>query len=280
MNDWYQRMVATLQLNGKGEPTQKAYTRAVRMLSQFYDKTPDLRFGTRTPRVLPPPKKRQSLVAQDHAHLLLRHSLFLRQRSGARLAHSLDPARPERTPPARRLKRRRSPKHFGPRQNLPQPRLSLHRLLLRPTASRRPPSRSLRYRQSAHDDPCPPRQGRQGPLCPAASVDSSFAAPILAHSPPSPSSLPSSWPKGTDAKEALNPMAKSSVQGAFRRAKREAGVAKRASRSIPCAIPTPPISSKPASICASSNATWAMLSSKPPCSISTSPKRARKMPAS
>lgn len=42
MNDWYQRMMAALQLNGKGEPTQKAYTRAVRMLCQFYDKTPDL----------------------------------------------------------------------------------------------------------------------------------------------------------------------------------------------------------------------------------------------
>lgn len=42
MNDWYQRMVDTLQLNGKGERTQQAYTRAVRMLSQFYDKTPDL----------------------------------------------------------------------------------------------------------------------------------------------------------------------------------------------------------------------------------------------
>jgi site-specific recombinase XerD len=42
MNDWYQRMVAALQLNGKGEPTQKAYTRAVRMLSEFYHKTPDL----------------------------------------------------------------------------------------------------------------------------------------------------------------------------------------------------------------------------------------------
>jgi hypothetical protein len=28
MNDWYQQMVSTLQLNGKGEPTQKAYTRA------------------------------------------------------------------------------------------------------------------------------------------------------------------------------------------------------------------------------------------------------------
>jgi len=42
MNDWYQRMVATLQLNGKGERTQQAYTRSVRMLSQFYDKAPDL----------------------------------------------------------------------------------------------------------------------------------------------------------------------------------------------------------------------------------------------
>jgi integrase/recombinase XerD len=41
MNDWYQRMVDTLQLNGKGERTQQAYTRSVRMLSQFYEKTPD-----------------------------------------------------------------------------------------------------------------------------------------------------------------------------------------------------------------------------------------------
>ena len=43
MNDWYQRMVAALQLNGKGEPTQKAYTRALRMLCGFYNKTPDLK---------------------------------------------------------------------------------------------------------------------------------------------------------------------------------------------------------------------------------------------
>ena len=27
MNDWYQRMIAILQLNGKGERTQQAYTR-------------------------------------------------------------------------------------------------------------------------------------------------------------------------------------------------------------------------------------------------------------
>ena len=35
-------MVATLQLNGKGERTQQAYTRVVSMLLKFYGKTPDL----------------------------------------------------------------------------------------------------------------------------------------------------------------------------------------------------------------------------------------------
>jgi hypothetical protein len=35
-------MIGALQLNGKGERTQQAYTRSVRMLCQFYDKTPDL----------------------------------------------------------------------------------------------------------------------------------------------------------------------------------------------------------------------------------------------
>jgi hypothetical protein len=38
MNDWYQRMIATLQLNGKRERPQQAYTRSVRMLSEFYGK--------------------------------------------------------------------------------------------------------------------------------------------------------------------------------------------------------------------------------------------------
>ena len=63
MNDWYQRRVATLQLNGKGKPTQKAYTRTVRMLSESYHKTPDLDLRTPTPKVFPPAQKRQPLVA-------------------------------------------------------------------------------------------------------------------------------------------------------------------------------------------------------------------------
>jgi integrase/recombinase XerD len=39
--DWYQRSMNTLQLNGKGERTQEAYTRAVRMLVDFYGKPPE-----------------------------------------------------------------------------------------------------------------------------------------------------------------------------------------------------------------------------------------------
>jgi len=41
MTDWQEKMVKALQLNGKGDRTQQAYARAVRMLSQFSGKTPD-----------------------------------------------------------------------------------------------------------------------------------------------------------------------------------------------------------------------------------------------
>jgi len=40
--EWYDRMLKALQLNGKGERTQEAYARALRMLVEFYDKSPDL----------------------------------------------------------------------------------------------------------------------------------------------------------------------------------------------------------------------------------------------
>ena len=42
MTDWYEKTIKALQLNGKGERTQECYARAVRMLSEFYEKTPDL----------------------------------------------------------------------------------------------------------------------------------------------------------------------------------------------------------------------------------------------
>ena len=41
MKAWYEKSINALQLNGKGERTQEAYTRAVRMLVEFYHKTPD-----------------------------------------------------------------------------------------------------------------------------------------------------------------------------------------------------------------------------------------------
>lgn len=80
MNDWYQRMLPVLQLNGKGEPTQKAYTRMVRMLSEFYGKTPDLISEPELQEYFLHRKNVSRMVPQDHAHLLLRHSFFLCQR--------------------------------------------------------------------------------------------------------------------------------------------------------------------------------------------------------
>lgn len=41
MTDWYDRSIQALQLAGLGERTQESYTRALRMLVEFYHKTPD-----------------------------------------------------------------------------------------------------------------------------------------------------------------------------------------------------------------------------------------------
>jgi integrase/recombinase XerD len=42
MKDYYKKSMRALQLAGMSEPTQKGYTRSVRMLVDFYGKTPDL----------------------------------------------------------------------------------------------------------------------------------------------------------------------------------------------------------------------------------------------
>ena len=39
--EWYDRLIQALQLNGKGERTQEAYARAVRMLIEFQHQAPD-----------------------------------------------------------------------------------------------------------------------------------------------------------------------------------------------------------------------------------------------
>ena len=42
MKDYYQQSMRALQLAGMSERTQQCYTRSVRMLVEFYNKTPDL----------------------------------------------------------------------------------------------------------------------------------------------------------------------------------------------------------------------------------------------
>lgn len=42
MNDWYERSMKALQLNGLSKGTQEGYTRTVRLLVEYYGKTPDL----------------------------------------------------------------------------------------------------------------------------------------------------------------------------------------------------------------------------------------------
>ena len=190
MNDWYQRMVATLQLNGKGEPTQKAYTRSVRMLCEFYDKSPDL---------ISEPELQQYFLQRKNVNHWSPKTMRICY-CGIRFFYvnvlerdwhilSILRAQNEHRLPTERKKSEAS----GPsRQRL-----------------------------------APKRNEKERPWQRAAS---------------------------------RAPLARPSGPPVF---------SKKALRSIPCATPTLPISSKPASTRASSNATWAMHASKPPCSIST-----------
>ncbi len=82
-----QHMIAALQLSGKGERTQESYIREVRLLAQFYHKSPD-RISEQDPRF--------------HAHLLQRYPLLLSTRPQTRLGHPLAHARANRTPSPRR----------------------------------------------------------------------------------------------------------------------------------------------------------------------------------
>lgn len=41
MKDWYEKSIRALQLGGMSTGTQQCYTRAVRQLVEFHEKTPD-----------------------------------------------------------------------------------------------------------------------------------------------------------------------------------------------------------------------------------------------
>ena len=63
MENWYENNVKALQLNGKCERTQQSYTRAVRMLTEFYGKTPDLITEEELQDLFPSSKECQQVVA-------------------------------------------------------------------------------------------------------------------------------------------------------------------------------------------------------------------------
>ena len=76
MKNWYENSVKALQLNGKGERTQQSCTRAVRILTEFYD-NPPISSARRNSRSISSTVRTSQMVTQYHAELLLRHPLLL-----------------------------------------------------------------------------------------------------------------------------------------------------------------------------------------------------------
>ena len=270
MNDWYQRMIAILQLNGKGEPTQKAYTRAVRMLSQFYDKTPDLvsepelqeyflhrknvnRWSPKTMRIC------YCGIRFFYVHVLARdwHILsILRAQNEHRLPAVLSVEEV--------------------RSILAHVKTLHNHAFLSTVYScglRLDEARHLEVsdidskRMMIHVHRGKGAKDRYVPL--PQSTLQLLRQYWLTHRHPR-LVFPALGRKQTDVKAGPRSHGQRAASRApFARPSGPPVCSKKALRSTPCAIPTPPISSKPASTCASSNATWAMPVSKPPCSIST-----------
>ena len=108
MTDWYQKSINALTLNGKAERSQEAYTRAVRMLSQFYGKSP----GEVTEKEVEDYFLQRRNVDHWSPNTMRicdsRHSLLLRAGAAAQLAPLRHPARQERGAPARHFELRGS----------------------------------------------------------------------------------------------------------------------------------------------------------------------------
>jgi hypothetical protein len=69
MTDWYQKAIDALQLNGLGVRTQEAYVRALRMLCEVYDTTPESHHRGAASTVLSSAQKHRWLVARHDAYL-------------------------------------------------------------------------------------------------------------------------------------------------------------------------------------------------------------------
>ena len=102
MSPLRQQMIAALHLSGKSERTQESYVREVRLLAQFYCRSPDRITEQELQRLLPAPQKRRRPRASLHAHLLQRYSLLLSARPPTRLVHAVAPARANHPPSPRR----------------------------------------------------------------------------------------------------------------------------------------------------------------------------------
>jgi len=168
MTEWYQKANDALQLNGLGERTQEAYVRALRMLCEFYHKTPDQISESELQQYFLHRKNRDRW-SPNTMRICYCGIRFFFLHVLKRDWHTLDLVRAQSE---RRLPAVLSLEEV--RAILGCVRTPHNRAFLSTVYAcglRLQEAQHLeisRHRQSAQNDPCPPRQGRQRPLRAAA----------------------------------------------------------------------------------------------------------------
>ena len=248
-----QQMIAALQLSGKGERTQQAYVREVRLLAQFYGKSPDLLSEPELQHYFLHRKNVDGLAPASmrlcysgirffYQHVLKRdwHTLSLIR---AQTAHRLPAVLSVEE--VRRLLKAATPLHnqvyFTTVYSLG---LRLHEALYLQVTD----IDGQRLQVHVH---CPKRPSR-------------YSAPTGKPTATTPGSFP---PLGAIKNKALRrptPCVAPVSKAPSAKPNNVLGSPKPASPSIPCGIPTPPICSKRVSIPGSSSAPWDIPNSKPP----------------
>ena len=157
MKDYYEKSIRALQLAGMSERTQQCYTRSVRQIVDFYNKTPDLISEVELEDYFlhRQNKNQWSAATMRIAYCLLRHQVLFSKCSQTGMAYFYLHECQERKKASLYSEQERGLCHTGSGDYFSQLCFSFHGVFLRVKAFRGPCSSGFRHRQRQNDDSCP-----------------------------------------------------------------------------------------------------------------------------
>ena len=162
---WYEQMVRKLQISGKSELTQAAYTRAVRQLQDHCGKNPALISEEELEEYFLYRRNESDWAPKTLRQCYCGIKFYYQVVLATKWNLSRGPESTERRTASGDTDEGGDPQSPGPRHHVSQFRVLLHRLFLWSETTRGSEPAGLGYRQRQDDGVRPSGQGRQGSVC-------------------------------------------------------------------------------------------------------------------